>query len=574
VMELVHGQTLETVLARQGHLGARECLAVIAQTAAGLSYAHRMGVYHRDIKPSNLMLTDSGTLKIMDFGIARVRGSQRLTRQGSIIGTLAYVAPEQIKGDEGDERSDLYSLACVLYEMLAGAPPFRGDTEYELIRAQVETRPEPLPARPSDLGRDVEPVLMRALAKQPEERFATIAEFSRALGAAAIQGEAADILHGSLLAAAPPPGATKVITTANISVASGRVEAVPSAVPLRPAPSGPAPVAARSTRRPVVLALAGVAVAAVLAVGVLGFHYLSASDKQRALTAATTAHVPAPGEHPAAVTEAAREQSAIEKGPPGTARGGAAAMTAPAASLAVRPPPAPPAAAAPAPVAGVATAAAGQGGSVAAPAVPANVATPAAPANVAAPAAPASVAAPTALANVTTTAAPTNVAAPAAPAPPASAAAPPAPASVVASREEPPSEAPALPANIVPAMGVPLASSRQDRASMEPKSSVSGAISAYSADGWPIIGGQTLRLDGLSTIAADKTQRVAAWVRAHGNYLECEPVGDAYRCLTPQKIDLAQAVLLNGAGRVSPDAGPSYRAAEDQARAARRGVWQ
>ncbi len=127
VMELVHGQTLKNVLACSQRLGVEACLAVIAQAVAGLSYAHRLGVIHRDIKPSNLMLNEAGLLKITDFGIARVQGSERLTRDGSIVGTLAYIAPEQIKGSEGDERSDIYSLACVLYELLTGSPPFRGD---------------------------------------------------------------------------------------------------------------------------------------------------------------------------------------------------------------------------------------------------------------------------------------------------------------------------------------------------------------------------------------------------------------------------------------------------------------
>ena len=96
-----------------------------------------MGVIHRDIKPSNLMIAENGVLKIMDFGIARVRGSQRLTRSGSIVGTLAYMAPEQLRGEEGDESCDLYSLAIVLYEMLSGTPPFSATSEYDLMQAQI-----------------------------------------------------------------------------------------------------------------------------------------------------------------------------------------------------------------------------------------------------------------------------------------------------------------------------------------------------------------------------------------------------------------------------------------------------
>jgi serine/threonine-protein kinase len=199
VMELVRGHTLETVLRRAGQFSVRDSLAVIAQAVAGLRYAHRMGVIHRDIKPSNLMLTDAGVLKIMDFGIARIQGSQRLTRQGDVVGTLSYAPPEQLRGHEGDGRSDLYSLATVLYEMLSGRLPFNAASEYELMRAQVETLPPALEGLCRDLDTNVEAALMRALAKAPEDRFATVEEFGRALGATALTADAPDMLRDGLL---------------------------------------------------------------------------------------------------------------------------------------------------------------------------------------------------------------------------------------------------------------------------------------------------------------------------------------------------------------------------------------
>ena len=138
VMELVRGKSLEEVLeARKSPLGVRESIALVSQAAEGLAYAHEMGVIHRDIKPANLMVTDSGRVKIMDFGIARLQGSQRMTRDGSIVGTLAYISPEQLKGAEGDQRSDLYSLGIVFYELLTGKPPFEAATDYDLIQAHV-----------------------------------------------------------------------------------------------------------------------------------------------------------------------------------------------------------------------------------------------------------------------------------------------------------------------------------------------------------------------------------------------------------------------------------------------------
>ena len=243
IMELVRGHTLEAVLARCKRLGVREALAVVAQTVAGLSYAHQQDVIHRDIKPSNLMLTESGVLKIMDFGIARVRGSQRLTRAGSIVGTMTYVAPEQIKGGEGDEQSDEYSLACVLYEMLSGDPPFQGETDYDLIKAHVERRPPPLAERIPDVPAPVEQALMRALAKAPEERFASIEAFSRALGAEAIQGQAPEVIRTHVLPLAGP-----VVSKAE------RIALPPSASlsssPPRPAPKPVAEFAADTAAEP------------------------------------------------------------------------------------------------------------------------------------------------------------------------------------------------------------------------------------------------------------------------------------------------------------------------------------
>jgi serine/threonine-protein kinase len=196
VMELVRGHTLDDILAkRNAPLDVRESLAIIAQAADGLAYAHSMGVIHRDIKPSNLMVAENGVLKIMDFGIARVRGSQRLTRSGSIVGTLAYMAPEQLRGEEGDESCDLYSLAIVLYEMLTGTPPFSANSEYDLMQAQINQKPDRLISRVPGLDAKVESAIMRALSKKPAQRFASTRAFSDALGASSLRMDAPKILH-------------------------------------------------------------------------------------------------------------------------------------------------------------------------------------------------------------------------------------------------------------------------------------------------------------------------------------------------------------------------------------------
>jgi eukaryotic-like serine/threonine-protein kinase len=196
VMELVRGHALDDILTkRNAPLDVRESLAIIAQAADGLAYAHSMGVIHRDIKPSNLMVAENGVLKIMDFGIARVRGSQRLTRNGSIVGTLAYMAPEQLRGEEGDEACDLYSLAIVLYEMLTGTPPFSANSEYDLMQAQINQKPDRLISRVPGLDSKVESAIMKALSKKPAQRFTSTRAFSDALGASSLRMDAPKILH-------------------------------------------------------------------------------------------------------------------------------------------------------------------------------------------------------------------------------------------------------------------------------------------------------------------------------------------------------------------------------------------
>jgi serine/threonine-protein kinase len=196
VMELVRGRPLDDILRdRRRPLGVTESLAIIAQAADGLSYAHRMSVIHRDIKPSNLMIADDGRVKIMDFGIARVHGSVRLTCVGKAIGTPLYMSPEQRKGQEGDERSDLYALAIVLYEMLAGHPPFRSDNEYDLTQAHVTAHPPPLVPHVPGVTAQLESAIMIALAKRPESRFASVRDFSDAIGASPLRADAPFIVR-------------------------------------------------------------------------------------------------------------------------------------------------------------------------------------------------------------------------------------------------------------------------------------------------------------------------------------------------------------------------------------------
>src|SRR3954451_10204876 len=196
IMELVRGRTLENILEERGTpFRVEEAVAIAAQAADGLAYAHEMGIVHRDIKPANLILTNSGLLKIMDFGIARAQGSQRMTRDGSIVGTLAYMSPEQCRGQEVDGRTDLYSLGIALYEMLTGKVPFSATTDYDLMQAHINAAPEPPSRTVAGIPPHVEKALLRALAKKPADRFATLTEFKSALGAPANRTEAVSIVH-------------------------------------------------------------------------------------------------------------------------------------------------------------------------------------------------------------------------------------------------------------------------------------------------------------------------------------------------------------------------------------------
>ena len=183
VLEFVRGETLDAMIRRRGRLPWQEAVGLVIQALRGLEHAHRMHVIHRDLKPANAILTDDGTLKLMDFGIARILNTARMTRVGHLIGTLQYMAPEQVQGTGGDARSDLYSLSVVLYELLAGRVPFEGATDYELIKAQVEASPPPLQAFGVVIPPPLAEVLARALSKSPDRRFQSAGELAHALRA-------------------------------------------------------------------------------------------------------------------------------------------------------------------------------------------------------------------------------------------------------------------------------------------------------------------------------------------------------------------------------------------------------
>ena len=143
----------------------------------GIQEAHNYGIIHRDIKPANMMLTEKGTLKVLDFGIARILGTARMTRQGNIIGTIEYMSPEQVRGFETDARSDIYSLGMLLYEMLTARCPFEIQNEFELMKAQIEQYPVPPRQLNPAIPEVVEQAIWRSIQKDPAQRFQSASEF-------------------------------------------------------------------------------------------------------------------------------------------------------------------------------------------------------------------------------------------------------------------------------------------------------------------------------------------------------------------------------------------------------------
>jgi serine/threonine protein kinase len=184
-MRYIDGLSLQELLMREKQLPITRAIRVGAQIAEALDYAHGRGIIHRDVKPANVMIEQGDRATLTDFGIARVAGSSRLTTTGSIVGTPDYLSPEQARGSDVDPRTDLYSLAIVTYEMLAGRPPFQSDNPLSVVHAQIATMPPPVTQFNASVPPEVAAVLLRAMAKEPSQRFASCREFISAIRRAA-----------------------------------------------------------------------------------------------------------------------------------------------------------------------------------------------------------------------------------------------------------------------------------------------------------------------------------------------------------------------------------------------------
>ena len=196
VMEYVRGKTLRDVIADRGALPAHEAARIVGQVAAALDAAHEAGVIHCDVKPANVILDEQGTAKLTDFGIAR---AARGPREHELIGTARYIAPERVAGEAPTERSDVYSLGLVAYELLAGQPAYAEMETEDLLRQRLDGPPPTLRSARVGVPAGVDAVVRRALARDPQDRFSTAGGFARQLLAAAERGDDAT---GVL---APPP---------------------------------------------------------------------------------------------------------------------------------------------------------------------------------------------------------------------------------------------------------------------------------------------------------------------------------------------------------------------------------
>jgi len=176
VMDYYQGETLKETISK-GPLPLDRAVDLAVQTAAGLKEAHDHGIVHRDIKPANILITEKGQVKIMDFGLAKLMGRARLTKSSSTVGTVAYMSPEQARGEEVDQRTDIWSLGVVFYEILTGQLPFKGEYEQSVIYSILNEKPKPLKVLRPELSDEFNRTIDKAIAKIPAKRYSQMKEF-------------------------------------------------------------------------------------------------------------------------------------------------------------------------------------------------------------------------------------------------------------------------------------------------------------------------------------------------------------------------------------------------------------
>jgi predicted Ser/Thr protein kinase len=267
-MEFVRGQTLQHLLGQVGVFAPRRAAELCMQALVALEHAHAAGVVHRDLKPGNLMITDSGSIKIVDFGIARLDGTMNLTIAGTMLGTPAYMAPEQVLGHPIDARADLYAMGLVFFRLVTAALPFKADTPFEMAQSQVRDAPATASSVRPDLPPWVDEILTRALAKKPGDRFQSAMEFheafARAIADAPSQdvvprAEATEVMARPETGAARRPPRTLWLTAAAVVVLAAGWMLIDAAASHGPASPTPAFADASPEAAPVAQSLAAAA---------------------------------------------------------------------------------------------------------------------------------------------------------------------------------------------------------------------------------------------------------------------------------------------------------------------------
>jgi serine/threonine-protein kinase len=246
VMELVDGRTLANVIAREAPMDLARSAAIVDQMLGALEAAHGSGLVHRDVKPANVMIDERDHVKVADFGIARALGDSTLTDTGTVLGSVHYVSPEQLRGDTPHPASDLYAAGVILYEMLTGVRPFEGETPVAIAMSRLQNDPVPPRAHRPNLPAHVQNVIMRALARDPRARYASATEMRAALADAVREAQQA---IDTLPLAASPEATTKspVDATSKLSVdATTRLPTAAAEATTRlPSAATPEPAATR-----------------------------------------------------------------------------------------------------------------------------------------------------------------------------------------------------------------------------------------------------------------------------------------------------------------------------------------
>jgi eukaryotic-like serine/threonine-protein kinase len=312
VMECVAGRSLAAILADEKPLSVDEAVRIAVRVASALATAHAAGILHRDIKPANVMIADDGAVKVLDFGIARKLDGTTLTQVASVIGTAAYMPPERALGEAGDARADVYSLGCLLYAMLTGGPPFRGEVAAVILHQQINAEPRAPSELRERIPASLDRLVLAMLAKAPEGRPQAAAEVRDRL--AALSGPRSRRAPTAVAAVAPAEAPAPTLRLEH--TAATRVFTAPARWDHR--------------RRAIVMAIAtGVLALTAIAIGSSGgsssHHAATGSSPHQTTTAATGAATTAPPTATRAATQTPSPNPAPPApaaGPPGQGPGG------------------------------------------------------------------------------------------------------------------------------------------------------------------------------------------------------------------------------------------------------------